>query len=91
MQPERARHPWSKDGFDIAAAYGTMGGSPMGGMGSMGSMGGMGGLLGIRTGMPRLPSFKVNVNDLFSSYSKFHYKRHSLAICFNYVFVITCI
>ncbi|XP_045173499.2 histone-lysine N-methyltransferase SETD1B-like [Mercenaria mercenaria] len=52
-QPERARHPWSKEGhFDIAAAYGGMGESPMGGMG---------GLLGIRTGMPRLPSFKKKV------------------------------
>ena len=46
-QPERPRHPWSKDGqFDIAAAY-------------SGIRENMGGLLGIRTGMPRLPSFKV--------------------------------
>lgn len=49
-QPEKARHPWSKEGeFNIAAAYvnSNMGAGPMGGF------------LGIRSGMPRLPSFKV--------------------------------
>lgn len=56
VQPERVRHPWSKDGqLDIAGAYGSMDNGPMGGMG---------GFLGIRTGMPRLPSFKVSYSNL---------------------------
>jgi len=49
-QPDRVKHPWSKEGeFNIAAAYvnSNMGAGPMGGF------------LGIRSGMPRLPSFKV--------------------------------
>ena len=54
-QPERPRHPWSKEGqFDIGATYGQ-------------SMGLGGGFLGIRGGMPRMPSFKVkkrNNSDL---------------------------
>ncbi|KAL4223429.1 Histone-lysine N-methyltransferase setd1b [Mactra antiquata] len=53
VQPERVRHPWSKDGqLDIAGAYGNVDNGPVGGMG---------GFLGIRTGMPRLPSFKKKV------------------------------
>jgi len=50
VQPEKPKHPWSKEGeFNIAAAYVNS---------NMGA-GGYGGLLGIRSGMPRLPSFKV--------------------------------
>ena len=46
-QQDRPRHPWSKEGeFNIGATYG-------------GPMGMSGGFLGIRTGMPRMPSFKV--------------------------------
>ncbi|KAH3888863.1 hypothetical protein DPMN_012905 [Dreissena polymorpha] len=54
-QTDRVRHPWSKEGeFNIAATYvnSNMGSGPMGGMG---------GFLGIRSGMPRLPSFKKKV------------------------------
>ena len=54
-QPEKPRHPWSKDGqFDIGATYGQSG------------MGG--GFLGIRGGMPRMPSFKVcNIVAIFAA------------------------
>ncbi|XP_052800564.1 histone-lysine N-methyltransferase SETD1A-like [Mya arenaria] len=51
-QPDKPKHPWSKEGeFNIAAAYvnSNMGAGPYGG------------LLGIRSGMPRLPSFKKKV------------------------------
>jgi len=44
------QHPWSKDGEVNLGGFG----------GSMG--GGGGGFLGIRGGMPRLPSFKVRKN-----------------------------
>lgn len=51
VQPDRVRHPWSKDGgLDIASMYGNIGGLT-------------GGFLGIRTGMPRLPSFKKKVTQ----------------------------